>query len=201
MKIKTFISPILEENMYLVCREKNCVLIDPGSQNMEEIIEFLEINKLNLEAILITHGHFDHIMGLTKLLEYKEVAVYMGEQDIKFLYDSSYSLSHWVNKQYKLDNKYQVKSLKDGEYIYGLKVLETPGHTAGSLCFLDEEDNILFTGDTLFKGTYGRVDFPSGDFKTMLKTLKRLANLDENIEVRPGHGPHTTIKKEKMKYI
>ncbi|WP_067141413.1 MBL fold metallo-hydrolase [Oceanivirga salmonicida] len=201
MKLKIFISPILDANIYLLENEnKECVIIDSGNPKMDEVIEYIEKENLDLKMIFLTHGHFDHILGLESILNYKNVPVYMGEEDIKFLYDHDYSLSKWVNLEYKLSEKYTIIGLKGNEEIFNLKCLSTPGHTKGSFCYLDEKNNRIFTGDTMFKNTYGRTDFPTGNIDEMKETLSSLLKLNGDMEVYPGHGSKTNINNEKNTY-
>lgn len=200
MEFKIIISKTLDENTYIVYDKTNCVVIDPGNDVSEQIIEYIRDNFLNLKAIFITHGHFDHILGIENLMKYKKVPIYMGEEDIKFLYDSNYSLSKWINIDYKLDKKYDIIPIRDNDEIFGLKCIKTPGHTEGSICYIDEYSKNIFTGDTMFRMTYGRTDFPTGDYDKMLVSLRRLLSFDE-YTVYPGHGPSTTIQREKKTYL
>ncbi len=202
MELKIFISPVLDENIYLLENSNNeCCIIDPGNMKMEEVVNYIKKNNLDLKMIFLTHGHFDHILGLENILEYKNVPIYIGKEDIKFLYNHKYSLSDWVNIEYTLKEKYEVIPLDGDEKIFDLKCISTPGHTKGSFCYLDEKNNRLFTGDTMFMGTYGRTDFPTGNFDEMKKTLKMLLKFDGNMEVYPGHGIKTNINKERNTYL
>lgn len=200
MQIKRFISPILDENMYLLIRDNKCAVIDPGSTNLKDLIEYIKQNNLKLECILLTHGHFDHILGIEELIKYKEVPVYIGEEDIKFLYDSNYSLSKWVSMDFKLSDNIKITPIVDLDYVFGLKCLSTPGHTKGSTCYLDEETKSLFTGDTLFKRAYGRVDFPTGNARELRDSLNNIFKLDGDIKIYAGHGESSTISEEKNNY-
>lgn len=199
--IHTVISSNLEENMYIYSNDKNeCIVVDPGDPNIEKLIELIEEKKYDLKAILITHGHFDHIMGINELVKYKNIPVYIGKDDIKFLTDSNYSLSKWVNEEFKISENVNVIALFNGDEIFGFKCLNTKGHTSGSTCYYNEKESIIFTGDTLFKMAYGRTDFPTGDSRSLRDSLNELFKLNENTIVYPGHGSSTTIGEEKSFY-
>ncbi|VWL85419.1 MBL fold metallo-hydrolase [Oceanivirga miroungae] len=202
MEYKIVISETLDENTYILHNDKKeCLVIDPGNEVAIEVIDYIESNNLDFKAIFITHGHFDHILGIEKLEEYKKVPIYMGKEDIDFLYNSYYSLSKkWLNIDYKLSENYDIIGVNDNEEIFGLTCIKTPGHTKGSICYIDSIEKNIFTGDTMFRMTYGRTDFPSGDYIEMLSSLKRLLTYDDYY-VFPGHGPSTTIEKEKKTYF
>lgn len=127
-----------------------------------------EIKDLNLVGILITHHHFDHVGALDELLEYKNVKIY----------------------DYNLDeNEYEFNNFK-------FNIIKTPGHTSDSITFYFKEDNIMFTGDFIFKGTIGRTDLPTGDMKEMENSIKKIKKYDKDITLYPGHGDNTTLDYE-----
>lgn len=127
-----------------------------------------EIKDLNLLAILVTHHHFDHVGALSELLNYKNVQIYDYNLEEK---------EHKINK-FKFD------------------IIKTPGHTNDSITFYFKEENVMFTGDFVFKGTIGRTDFPTGDMDTMLDSIEKIKKYDKNIILYPGHGDDTTIDYE-----
>ncbi len=201
MEIKRFVTNVLEENIYLLICDKKCCIIDPGGNNIQEVLKYMNDNELQLEAILITHGHFDHILSINDILKFKNVPIYIGKEDVEKLFNSNLSLSRIFNGQdYSVLKEAKIIELKDGDTVFNLKVLHTPGHTSGSVCYFDESDNCIFTGDTLFKMSYGRVDFPTGDALAMRDSLNRLLRLDGSITVYPGHGQDTTIQEEYSNY-
>lgn len=201
MDFKLIISEVLDENSYILFdKNKDCVIIDPGFGVEKQIIEYIEKNSLNLKAILLTHGHFDHILGIEKIQEYKRIPIYIGKEDINFLYDSKYSLSNWISIDFKLSEKYDIIGINGNENIFGLECIKTPGHTKGSVCYVDSVKKNIFTGDTMFKMTYGRTDFPTGNYDKMLLSLKKLLSYND-YTVYPGHGPSTTTEKEKRTYL
>lgn len=202
MKLKTFISNILDENIYLLSNEKNeCVVVDPGGTNISSVINYITENNLDLKAILITHGHFDHTKSINAMLNYKKVPVYIGEADADIMYDDAKSMSlAFLGERIDINKDIEIIKIKNKDIIYGLECISTPGHTKGSTCFYDRESKSLFTGDTLFKNAYGRTDFPSGDSRELRDSLNLLFSMDEDIKVYPGHGDSTNIANEKISY-
>ena len=197
MIIKQFIAGQLENNMYLVADEasKKAILID-ASSNIPELIEFAK--DYDVEYILLTHGHFDHIMGLTSLKEALNAEAVICKDDLIISdnineFTSLFGLPDVVPPVYD-------KYIKDGDIInvgnLEIKVIHTPGHTEGGVCYLI--GNKLFSGDTLFKGSVGRTDLFGGNFKKLSDSIKnKLFKLGDKIEVFPGHGDMTTIGFEK----
>lgn len=196
---KQFINKIFQQNTYLLIDNKDCVIIDPGGDEMD-IIEYIKENELDLKAILITHGHFDHILNIKNIMEYKKVPIYIGKQDKKFLFDHKFNLSQFIDIKFELNDEYEIIEINDGDTVFGLNCMNTPGHTLGSICYYDEKNKNLFTGDTIFKGTYGRVDFPTGDATMMRDSLNRILKMDKDIVIHPGRGPSTTIDEEYITY-
>lgn len=202
MKIEKFFNPICEENMYIAINSNDeCYIIDPGDIYMTKVIDYIKDNNLILKAILLTHGHFDHILGIEKVLKYKEVPIYISKIDKEYLYDPNLSLANMIGNKFSLDRKYEVLTINDDDTVYEFKVIATPGHTTGSVCFYNEEDKILISGDTILKSSYGRVDFPTGNMQDMVNSLRRLIKLPDDVKIYPGHGPNTELKNEKRYYL
>ena len=201
MQIKLFYDKITYCNSYLVIKDNDCVVIDTGGKDMSDLISYIKENNLNLKSILITHGHFDHIIGTDEVLEYKEVPVYVGSEDEKFFYDHRLSLSYWIDMEYKLNEKYKLNKINDGDIVFDFLCISTPGHTKGSTCFYNKEHKIMFTGDTLFKEAYGRTDFPTGDARELSDSLNKLLSMDKDITIYPGHGESSTIEEEYNNYF
>ncbi len=197
MIIKQFIAGQLENNMYLVADEasKKAVLID-ASSNIPELTKFAK--DYDVEYILLTHGHFDHIMGLTSLKQALGAQAVICKDDLVISdnineFTSLFGLPDTVPPVYD-------KYIKDGDIInvgnLKIKVIHTPGHTEGGVCYLIEDN--LFSGDTLFKQSVGRTDLFGGNFNKLVDSIKnKLFKLDSNIKVFPGHGDMTTIGFEK----
>ncbi len=174
----------LYTNCYIVYGKSNAVVIDPGFET-EKIIE--KIKDKELSAIILTHGHYDHVTEAFKLKEKTGAQVYICEDDEALM---SFS-----------NNERADILLNGGEILdFGdikFEVIKTPGHTRGGICLYSKDNSLIFTGDTLFQGTYGRTDLPGGSDDDMENSLKILLKLPENTVVYPGHGKKTTIKDEK----
>ena len=188
--------------------EANCVIlwedpaaawiVDPGAEP-EAICAFLGEKKLTPALILFTHGHFDHIGAVDGLLaRYPELPVHVGPGDVPMI---GHPQNAWP-PDYEVVKKPAtlVADLVDGATLTagGLtaQVIATPGHTPGGACFLFAAQKLLLTGDTLFAGSCGRTDFPGGDRRQLGESLRRLAALDPELTVVPGHGMPTTIARE-----
>ncbi len=182
------------ENTYLINNGLDAILVDPG----EGIREYLEeIKKYNIKAILLTHGHIDHIDGIKYFLN---TDIYIYKDEAEFLDSKSLSLYEAFGKlkPFNKDNL-KIHLLEEGIInLLGFKieVIHTPGHTKGSCCYLFN-DNILFSGDTLFQVSVGRTDFPTGSMSELNNSLEKLKKLDDTVKVYPGHGAETTIGFEK----
>ncbi|MCI8442927.1 MAG: MBL fold metallo-hydrolase [Provencibacterium sp.] len=186
----------LEENTYLLMGEEGCILIDPGEE-AERISSRIEELGKKPALILLTHGHFDHIGAANALRARYGCPIAIGERDAEMLADPQKSLAGAANRE-----KYCFSAdrlLQEGDTLEaaGLKVsiLETPGHTRGSLSYLCE--GCLFSGDVLFFGSAGRTDLYGGDYPELLETLRALMLLPEDTAVYPGHGASTSIGREK----
>ena len=200
MDVKLFINQRTNGNSYVVICGEESYIVDPGGFDMTESLNYIKENGLNLKWILLTHGHYDHIIGIPEILEYKNVPVYISERDYDFLFDSSLSLSIWLDLDFKLSEDAEVIKLKENDEIFGLKIIETPGHTHGGICYYNEEDKILISGDTIFKMNYGRTDLPTGNMGDMKKSISKLMELPGDVIVYPGHGGETTIENERPVY-
>ena len=195
MEIHTFTFGDLETNCYVVCNDTACFIIDPVSDKKQDIDLIHEaIGGRKLKYILYTHNHFDHIGGGHKF----DVPGYMHKKDRATLYLQKPASWLYMRRNINLPKTQDLgNEVKFGNVT--LKVLHTPGHTSGSVSFFMEVGNekYLFSGDTLFQGTYGRTDLPTGNMSQMSASLHELAKLPGHTIVLPGHGLHTTIEKEK----
>ena len=183
----------LASNMYLADTRSGCFIIDP-SVYPDRIPE--ENMPVRLDAVLITHGHFDHINAVDKWAElYPEAKVYMSAEDFDMIKDPYKNGSSSFAEMCVYKTK--VNDI-DGINLDILKIIETPGHSKGSICLLFDEDGkkALFTGDTLFAGSVGRSDLYGGSEKELVESLKKLKTVDADVVVLPGHGPSSTMGRE-----
>ena len=201
MKIITKPLSYLRENCYIYYDEvsKKAVIIDPGFAD-ESIERAVSENGLEVKAVLLTHGHFDHMGGADLCRAKFGAPVHAFEKEIGLAKTPELNgSSYFTRKSVTVDD---VNAFSDGsEFVFGagkLKVIHTPGHTAGSVCFYDGENGVLFSGDTLFLESVGRTDFATGSREELLKSInERLFCLPESVKVYPGHGPATDIGHEK----
>lgn len=203
MEIKTLVLSPLSTNCYLVkTGEGRGVVIDPADDG-EKILEKAEGMGIEIKKILLTHGHFDHTNAVNFVKEKTGAAVYIHEKDVCMLSDGDKALAYFCPEM-GFECKEADVELKDNDTVTDgdvtFKVMHTPGHSAGSVCFLIEsmdEPNIMFAGDTIFRDSIGRSDGYSGDYIVQKATLEKLKNLDEDYIIYSGHGPSTTLKTEK----
>lgn len=187
-------------NCYIISNDKKeCVIIDPG-MGFGKVYDYVKANYI-VKAILLTHAHIDHIDGLQYFIN-DDIPVYIGDNEEDNLYDEEVSLYDSFSMRANPFNPgmFNVIPVSHGTLIkisdMEFKVLFTPGHTEGSVCYLFGK--FLFSGDTLFNSSVGRTDFPTGDGYTLLKSLKFLIdNLDDDVIVYPGHNDITTIGQER----
>ena len=191
MLIKTLPVGMLATNCYIVTDEesKKCAIIDPGAES-PMILDYIESNKLVPVAIFLTHGHYDHHMALDAVLEELDVPVYVHESEVD---RSGQNRRHVLGDNGKLSFYVEGAVINVGNLQF--KVLETPGHSKGSVTLMCED--ALFTGDTLFRGDCGRTDLEGGNYDVMMQSLKRLAELNGDFEVYPGHEESSTLSKER----
>ncbi len=204
MKIKRLVLSPLSTNCYLVKTGDNSgVVIDPAD-NAEIILAKAAEMEMKIEKILLTHGHFDHTGATNAVKSATGAPVYIHKNDVCMLTDGDKALAYFC-PQLPFEQKQADVILEDGAEIVQdnvvFKVMHTPGHSAGSVCFLvDVPDglNIMFSGDTIFRDSIGRSDGYSGDYIVQQKTLDLLKNLPDDYVIYSGHGESTTLKTEKM---
>ena len=177
-----------QTNCYIIHDEKStsCCVVDPGYE-ADTILDKLTELGLSLEAILLTHGHFDHVGAVRQLAADTGCGVYLCAEDLSMPTQLTAGPLYYTNT-YAEGSKLHLAGLE-------ISVLHTPGHTPGSVCLLVEDT--LFSGDTLFAGSCGRTDLPGGSWEQMCASLKRLAEIEANLWILPGHGESTMLASEK----
>lgn len=190
----------LISNTYIIYDDNKAVVIDPGASN-DSVSKFLESRHLSLKAILLTHGHVDHIRGVNNLANKYNCPVYIHADDIVMLMDTYLNCSEMLHENVVVsvrplevrDNDL-LSFFKDEE----IKVIHTPFHTKGSICYYFVNNRWLFSGDTLFKNSVGRDDLPNSAPNKMNESLEKIKKLPEDAKIYPGHGPNTVLKSELM---
>ena len=201
MKVEKFATGILGTNTYLVINEetKQAVVVDPAALP-KRLKNYIEENELTIEAVLLTHAHFDHTMGIDEFVnEFGVSKVYVHKNDEAMMTDPQLNLSSvythgytWSEFDFLYDQ--QILELAGARF----KVIHTPGHTSGGCCFYLEDDNALFSGDTLFYNSIGRTDFVTSSMSDMLASIReKLFELPDDTIVYPGHMSATKIGHEK----
>jgi len=201
MKVIRRIVGSIETNCYIVVNEAlaECFIIDPGAE-ADVIDEAVRDSEARVSAILLTHGHFDHIGAVQELEDKYNVPVYAPLKEATLLSDPSlncsvmaygYPISVTPQKYIEDDDVFTIAGFE-------IKAIETPGHTRGSMCFLLKKECVLFSGDTLFKGSVGRTDLPTGNTHLLIESLRdKIIILPSSTRIFPGHGPETTLEYEK----
>lgn len=195
----------LKTNSYIICDEKSkeAMVIDPGGEP-KRIAETLYILDANLKYIFLTHCHADHIGGIAELKKIKGGKILVSRPDSEGLYKKEINLAEYINMEVP---ELEADSRVDDEDLIHIgeiefKVIATPGHTKGGLCLYAEKEGLVFTGDTMFSGTWGRTDLPTGNFVELITSITdRLMPLPDDTIVYPGHGKITMIQDERNIYI
>lgn len=205
--IKTFPKGLLETNTYVVFEENSleCMIIDCGVEP-QVIYEFVKKENLFVKYVVLTHGHFDHAHYVEEYERiFSDAKIICHENEKQVLFDDSANLSTYLgsgrgyrcNYTFVKEGDLLTLGEKSEEMCMNFAVLSTPGHTPGCICLYDEKHKIMFTGDTLFKKSYGRTDFKYGDGNLMYKSLSRLLRMDKDIVFYPGHYDSSTIGEER----
>ena len=201
MELKTVVVGPFEVNCYLYWdgASKDAVILDPGGDE-DLIFEALDRAGVTPQAILLTHGHIDHIAAVGAVKEKLQIPLYVGQPDQTLLVNPSGFVSTFYSKPV---HSPPADFLVTDEQLLtfgtiALRVLATPGHTPGGVCYLDEQRGALFCGDTLFYGSVGRTDLPGGSYDQLLESIRtKILTLPDEIVCLPGHGPETTVGAER----
>ena len=200
MELKKIVVKSFQTNAYVYYDKASGegVIIDPAGE-AKEIIKFLTDNSIKIKYILLTHGHYDHIMAVEEVAAHTRAQITAGADESELLGDPRLNFSDRLGEGIKIKIG---KPLKDGDVLKvggaNLKVLHTPGHTKGGVCYYDEQEGTLFSGDTLFHESVGRTDFPGGSMDVLERSIAgKLFSLPEDTMVYPGHMRMTTIGHER----
>ena len=192
-KMDTFVLGMVQVNTYLLWEENHVLIVDPGSKS-HKLQETIDSHNGVVDAIVLTHGHFDHIAGVDRLVKRYHCPLYLHEADMAMLRDPYLNYSIAANP---LTVQAKAEKLGVGEQQVGtfhITVIDAPGHSEGSVMILIEDH--LFSGDALFQMGIGRTDLPGGSNSKMIQTLRMIKTLQPAWHVYPGHGPFTTIEQE-----
>ncbi len=196
MKILKYSVGQLQANCYFLIEDNSCIIIDPGDEG-SFLIEEIARKNLKPVAILLTHGHFDHVMAVGEIQASFDIPAYMNVEDMFLIKRLEETAKHFLGykpaiippKITPLTEKLRITS-------YELRIIQTPGHTPGSCCFYFKSDSMIFTGDTLFKSAIGSYDHSYSNKEKLFQSLRNLKKLPEETEVYPGHGESTLIIDE-----
>ena len=204
IKINTVHVGMIGTNCYIVYKDnteslREAIIIDPGD-DADKIYDKVEELGVKPVAILLTHGHFDHILAVNQVASKYNIDIYASEKEESLLGDAMLNLSGGYRRDCIV--KEYIK-LCDGQELelanIKIKTILTPGHTGGSMCYYIENEDVLFSGDMLFRESVGRTDFPTGSESQIINSLNnKLMKLEDKVEVYPGHGPATTIGYERV---
>ena len=204
LNVRYSVFNLFEERTYVAWREAGrCIVVDPGCREgaeLEALEALFQQEGLRPEAILLTHGHFDHTFGVKPLQDRYGIPVYMHPADVAAL-----DYNKVMAERFRIrmpDGDFRWEPVSDGQVLelagMRFEVIATPGHTPGGVCYHEREEGFLFTGDTLFAGSIGRTDFPYSEYDDEIRSImERLLPLDPATTVLPGHGPASTIGRER----
>lgn len=200
MRMARLMVGAIATNCYIVSDEntKKAFIVDPGG-SPEKIKNKVAEAALTVEAILLTHGHFDHVMAVDELRDYYGVKVYLGEAEREVIADPQLNVSAMFGTPMATTADVFVR---DGEVLqiagFQIQVLATPGHTKGGVCYYLKEQGVAFSGDTIFQCSVGRTDFPGGSQGELSRSIReKLFVLPEDTQLFPGHGDSTVVSYEK----
>jgi len=198
---QTVVGP-LQVNCFVVGDEatREAVVIDPGDAP-RQVLALLHKHSLSLKTILCTHAHFDHVLGIREVQKATGARFLLHLADVPILHSVPGQVRLWLGQETEAPPE-PDGFLSEGDIVragsVGLRVLHVPGHSPGSIAFVNDNDKVIFAGDALFAGSIGRTDIPGGDFDTLMDSIhNKLLSLPDAYQVYPGHGPATTIGQER----
>jgi len=201
--IQKFVFYLLQENTYVVWDDtKECVIVDPGCERQQERAElssFIESKELKPKMILLTHAHLDHIYGVAEFSQKYSIPVMMDPKESESVEKFN---AIFVQMGLHEPQRFEYTAVTNGEVLHfgksAVRAISTPGHSMGGMCWWLEEERVIFSGDTLFRGSIGRTDNEYASLDALMESLcGTLMQLDSDIQVLPGHGPSTTIGEER----
>lgn len=206
LTIKTFPVNMIEENTYVVSDEtKAAAIVDCGAFDVDErkaIADYIQQEDLTITALINTHGHFDHVFGLQWAADTYGVGLAIAEEELDNYNNAAPYMLQFMRRGAPFPIPRPTRLLHEGDEIqvgrHTFRVIATPGHTPGGICFYDAEAQVLFSGDSLFEAEIGRCDLPGGNLNSLITSLQeKVLTLPEDVVVYPGHGPTTTIAHER----
>lgn len=190
----------ISTNCYIIVEEskKRALIVDPGG-DADRIMNKIKELQVSVEAILLTHGHFDHMLAADTLREKYQMKVYLGQDDSELIKNPMENVSGMFGKPM---STHADVLLRDGQVLelagFEIKVLATPGHTKGGVCYYIEKESVAFSGDTIFQASVGRSDFPTGSGASLSESIReKIFTLPEDTQLFPGHGDSTVVSYEK----
>ena len=196
MKVLMYCLGPVQTNCYVLIDKGHALIIDPGDR-FPQLDYILEENEAQLDAILLTHAHFDHIQGVDAIVDKYDVPVYIHPKEVDALTDPVQNGSQSFMIPWRATNK--ALPMLPGIHEIGpftFKMVHTPGHSPGSSLFIFDDQ--MFAGDTIFQGSIGRTDLPGGNLNQMMASLEKVKMYDVDYDIYPGHGPKTTLNQEKQ---
>ena len=194
MQVVKFCLGELSTNCYLLVEDDQCLVVDAAYDPNNALVEYIARHALKPVAILLTHGHFDHVGGVKQLTDKYDVDVYCNFADIDMALHAQNNLWQFVCDDCFPNKNFTAGKMEIGKFTF--YVLSTPGHTPGSVCLFF--DRVMFSGDTLFCGCVGRTDLPGGSMRQLRASLNLLKSINDDYVVYPGHGKETTLSAEKL---
>lgn len=203
LQVRKFEFYFFQENTYVVWDDTSeCAIIDPGCerpQERKELQEFIDSNSLKPQMILLTHAHLDHIYGVRELMDRYRIKAFMDPRETSSIEIFNHN---FIGMGLHEPQRFEYSPINDGDLLHfgntDVRALSTPGHSLGGLCWWFEKDKALFTGDTLFAGSIGRTDNGCASLDDLMASIRgTLMQMDGDIDVYPGHGPATSIGRER----